>query len=155
MAQIAKENDIPCRIIAVDTWLGAPEFWTWGIDDPTRGLSLRRRNGYPTVYETFVKNMKKLGHDDVVAPLPLSSDCAASVLKYYDIRADAIYVDAAHEYASVKNDIDTYYELLKDGGMLFGDDYDAQNWPGVVRAVDEKFEGRASTNLGVWSILKG
>ena len=42
-------------VICIDTWLGAPEFLTWGISDPGRGESLRNVNGYPTVFYTFTK----------------------------------------------------------------------------------------------------
>jgi predicted O-methyltransferase YrrM len=37
MASLAKRLNIPCKLICVDTWLGAPEFWTWGLHDLTRG----------------------------------------------------------------------------------------------------------------------
>ena len=47
-------------VICIDTWLGAPEFLTWGLSDPTRGVSLANVNGYPTVFYTFTKNMKCL-----------------------------------------------------------------------------------------------
>lgn len=36
---------------------------------------------------------------------------------------DFIYIDGRHDYYSVKNDIDKYFPLLKDGGILSGDDY--------------------------------
>ncbi len=124
-------------IIAVDTWLGAPEFWTWGLNDPTRGLSLNCLQGYPQVFYTFTKNVKSYGHHDIIAPFPISSVQGADVLKYYNISADIIYVDAAHEYEPVKADIEKYWPLLKPGGIMFGDDYLLPNWPGVVKAVDE------------------
>ena len=136
MARICKENNVEATIIAIDTWLGAPEFWTWGLQDETRGESLNRINGYPSVYFTFIKNMKILGHDDMIVPLPLNSVCAFDVLKYYQITADVIYIDAAHEYESVKQDLSLYMKLLNENGMIFGDDYSI-NWPGVVKAVDE------------------
>ena len=50
------------------------------------------------------------------------------------VLADAIYIDASHEYLDCKTDMEAYWELLRDGGIMFGDDYD---WPGVKRAVDE------------------
>jgi methylmalonyl-CoA mutase cobalamin-binding domain/chain len=93
------------RIIAIDTWLGAPEFWTWGLNDPTRGLSLKIVNGYPSVFYTFTKNVKYFGHDDIVYPFPISSIQAAEVLTHYNIKADLIYIDASHEYEAVKADI--------------------------------------------------
>jgi len=123
-------------IICVDTWLGAPEFWTCGLHDAKLGRSLRRKDGYPSVFYTFTRNVKALGHTDVIAPLPLSSGQAANVLAYYNMNADVIYVDAAHEYDSVLADLRSYWKLLAPGGVMFGDDYN-NGWPGVNRAVDE------------------
>lgn len=144
-------------LIAVDTWLGAPEFWTWGLNDPTRGVSLRCSNGYPQVFYTFTKNVKALGHDDVIAPLPLPSLQAVDVLRHYGIVADVIYIDAAHEYDAVKLDLAKYWPLVRDGGgVLFGDDYKA--WAGVTRAVDE-FAAEQKIKLEVrgvvWILRRG
>jgi hypothetical protein len=124
-------------IIAIDTWLGAPEFWTWGLDDPTRGISLNCSQGYPQVFYTFTKNVKAYGHHNIIAPLPISSVQGADVLQHYNIQADIIYVDAAHEYEPVKADIEKFWRLLKRGGVMFGDDYILPHWPGVVKAVNE------------------
>ncbi len=123
------------KILCIDTWLGAPEFLTWGIDDETRGRSLKKRHGYPTVYETFLANVKSLGHDESIVPLPLSSIQAAEVLTYYKLEPDIVYIDASHEENAVRADINAYFPLVKKGsGVMFGDDY--KSWPGVRKAVD-------------------
>lgn len=57
-------------------------------------MELAAGSGYPSVFHTFVNNMRALGHDDVIRPLPLPSLCARDVLAYYGIRADIVYVDA-------------------------------------------------------------
>jgi len=139
------------RILAVDTWLGAPEFWTWGLNDKTRGVSLNMVNGYPSVFYTFTKNVKYFGHDDIVYPFPISSIQAAEVLTHYGLKADLIYIDASHEYEPVKADITAFWPLLNDGGIMIGDDY-LPNWPGVVRAVDEF--GKANIDGVVWKFMK-
>jgi hypothetical protein len=146
---------INIRIIAIDTWLGAPEFWTWGIDDPTRGKSLNINNGYPNVFYTFTKNIKYFNHDDIVAPFPISSAQGVEVLKHHNILADIIYVDASHEYEPVKQDILSYWQLLKTGGTMIGDDYQ-RDWPGVMKAVDElsNLYGEAEISGVVWKFTK-
>lgn len=156
MGNICKKHNAKANIIAIDTWLGAPEFWTWGLNDPTRGQSLKRKNGYPSVYYTFLKNVKLSGLHDTIVPLPLSSICAADVLKYYKIAADIIYVDAAHEYLSVLQDVTTYFDCLVPQGMMFGDDY-SNGWPGVNKAVHEFVNNKnlqLSINSVVWSFEK-
>lgn len=156
MARISKHLNIPIRIICIDTWLGAPEFWTWGLDDPTRGGSLLCKNGYPQVYYTFLRNVVEQGHTDVMVPLPVSSNEAVDVLRFHEVRADLIYVDAAHEYEAVKNDIERYWSLLEDDGVMFGDDY-VGSWPGVVKAVNEFSQSRLvpfGTQDVVWYMKK-
>jgi hypothetical protein len=49
---------------------------------------------------------------------------------------DFVYIDGNHDYEYVKRDLDNYYTLVKDGGILAGHDYNS-DWPGVIRAVDE------------------
>lgn len=127
--------DAGAVVVAVDTWLGAPEFYTWGLDDPDRGVSLAPDRGYPTVFYTFTKNVKALGHHDVVAPFPLSSQQAAVVCQHHGVSADALYLDASHEYEAVLQDLQHWFPVVRAGGMLWGDDY--SSWPGVRRAVDE------------------
>ena len=136
MASIAKSMGIPVRIVCVDTWLGAPEFWTWGFDDPSRGGSLRRHRGYPRVYETFLETVEACGHADVISPLPLSSVQAADVLAFHGVTFDLMYIDGAHEYDAVAADLNKFWPLLVERGIMLGDDYDSF-WKGVVRAVDE------------------
>ena len=92
-AQRLKELGSSHRLVCVDTWLGAPEFWTWGLLDPARGVSLRPRFGFPSVYFTFLSNVFAQGLQDVVAPLPISSLQGAVVLSHYGCEADAIYID--------------------------------------------------------------
>lgn len=139
------------NIVCIDTWLGAPEFWTWGLDDPTRGGSLNRVNGFPSVFLTFTKNIKLKGHHDVVAPFPLSSQQALEVFKYYNLEPDLVYVDASHEYEAVKEDMIRWGGILKQNGILMGDDYNLA-WPGVIRAVNEM--GIPELHGAVWSFTK-
>jgi hypothetical protein len=124
------------------------------MDDATRGGGLQFHNGYPTVFYTFAKNMKVLGHDDLVAPFPISSQQAVEVLHHYKIRADLIYVDASHEYRPVKDDMDQFWTVLKPGGSMIGDDYHL-NWPGVIQAVNEFGKGVVGSITGiVWRFDK-
>jgi predicted O-methyltransferase YrrM len=157
MAEVLKsEGFTNFNIICIDTWLGAPEFWTWGMKDSTRGDSLKRVNGYPTVFHTFTKNVKAMGYEDCIAPLPLSSTQAADVLRHYKIAAHLIYIDASHEYGPVTSDLGCFYPLLKEGCVMLGDDYSAQ-WKGVIKAVDE-FADLRKIDLRiddvVWSLKK-
>jgi hypothetical protein len=48
-----------------------------------------------------------------------------------------VYIDAAHDYDTVKRDLETWSKKVKSGGFICGHDYNSNSWPGVVQAVDE------------------
>ena len=56
--------------------------------------------------------------------------------QFEDNSFDFIYIDGAHDYESVKKDIELYAPKLKTFGILAGHDYE-HTWPGVIKAVDE------------------
>eukprot|EP00884_Botryococcus_braunii_P013686 jgi/Botrbrau1/22318/Bobra.0782s0001.1 len=94
-------------IVAVDTWLGALEFWdrrlTNGIRDDTRDLVWH--HGFPSVYYTFLSNVVHSGVADYVIP-------------------------------SRRHDIELWWRNLRPGGILLGDDYQ-DFWAGVKQAANE------------------
>ncbi len=136
-------------IICIDTWLGSPEHFN----------NLSRKNGFPNkLYETFIQNVVNNNHQSRIIPIPLPSAQASELLKkHFENKADIIYIDAAHEFLPVLNDINEYWPLLKNGGFMLGDDYQ-NDWPGVIQAVNKfvKDNGhlKLSTNDVVWEIQK-
>lgn len=144
-------------LVCVDTWLGAPEFYTTFIDDPQRFSDDEYDRGWPTVFHVFTKNVKKRGLHDVVVPFPMSSAQASDVFEYHHIEFDAVYIDAAHEYDAVAADVKKYWPLVRDGGVIWGDDYGNASFPGLKRAVDEFVEknGHELVVMGEqWMVFK-
>jgi predicted O-methyltransferase YrrM len=132
MAQACKKLGLRSKIYCVDTWLGADEFWP---GTPDHNLYLKY--GYPSVYYRFLSNVYHCGVQDIIVPVPMPSKMGARYLKKNNVIADLIYIDGSHEYEDVISDIDSYLPLVRKGGIFFGDDY--YGWPGVAKAVDEKF----------------
>jgi predicted O-methyltransferase YrrM len=75
----------------------------------------------------------------------IKNDSVSESLNYSDGYFDLIYIDASHEYESVKEDINVWLPKLKKGGVICGDDY-INGWPGVVIAVNEIF-GENNINI--------
>jgi hypothetical protein len=136
MASIAKQNNIPCTIICIDTWLGSPDYWTTGLNDINKGGSLNFNKGYPRIYYTFLDNVIIENHTDVIRPLPMSSNEASGILNYYDIKADIVYIDGAQEYISVHNDLSKYWKILHNNGYIFGSNY-CDECDGIKMAVND------------------
>jgi predicted O-methyltransferase YrrM len=135
MATLLKQNGLPAsRIVCVDTWLGSAEHWINRNDDPSFRMPMRW--GHPTIYEQFLANVIHAGQADMIVPLPVDSLTGAQLLLAKKLFADAIYIDASHDYDHVLADLKAYWDVLKPGGIFFGDDYHLF-WIGVVRAVHD------------------
>ena len=62
---------------------------------------------------------------------------------YEDNYFDIVYIDASHDYTSVKKDIIAWLPKVKEGGIICGDDY-VSGWPGVIQAVNEIFKDKVN-----------
>ncbi len=147
MADHIKTLNIDSKIICIDTWLGAQEFWTTLSNTEERNLMFK--NGYPQIYYQFLSNVVHTNNQNIITPLPLPSSIAYKVLEYHGIKADLIYIDGSHEYQDVLADIKNYLPILNDGGVLFGDDYN-ELWPGVIKAVNEELTNKFNIINNFW-----
>jgi hypothetical protein len=59
-----------------------------------------------------------------------------------DSSIDMVYIDANHDYDTVKRDLKTWSRKVKSGGFICGHDYNSDAWLGVVQAVDEFADSR-------------
>lgn len=67
-----------------------------------------------------------------------SATAASIYARSPDVQTDVVFIDALHDYESVKQDISLWWPLVAPGGYLCGHDYN-HKWPGVMRAVAEDF----------------
>lgn len=87
---------------------------------------------------SFVKNL--FNHEIKNGQVVVHRGYSDSIVeKFEDYYFDWIYIDGDHQYAFVKNDLEMYYQKIRNGGILAGDDYGSEGWwgNGVKRAVDE------------------
>lgn len=66
--------------------------------------------------------------------------------------ADFVFIDAAHSYEAVKDDITRWQCKVRPGGWFGGHDYHSAH-QGVIRAVDEAFGDRVEVlAYAVWTV---
>jgi predicted O-methyltransferase YrrM len=125
------------NIYAIDTWAGTPE------DAHFKELQDKPKDWLRSVFYVNVGYLP-----NVVTKQYRSLEAAARCchLKTFDM----IFIDAAHDYESVKADILAWRPLLKDGGLLCGHDYD-RGRPGVVQAVRELIPDRVGPVGSIWA----
>lgn len=88
------------------------------------------------LFEITKKNLSPLNDMINFNIIKLSSEEASK--NYKDESVDLVFIDGAHEYESVKKDIDTWLPKVKKGGIICGDDY-CNDWKSVISAVDDYF----------------
>lgn len=140
-------------LYCVDTWEGSPGDWTSAMANSV---------GSDEIFAQFSENCKSYLELGCISPHRLSSLEAAPAMQ--DGSLDFVFIDANHEYEHVKADIEAWLPKVRPGGVLCGHDYsdgplpggDGEVWfPGVKKAVDEKFGDRVNkpvSGSSVWWI---
>lgn len=107
----------------VDIWNGAGRVGEYDGDESVKNQSL---------YDEFIKNMEPA--EGYYTPV---RDWTAKAAQLYQPKSiDFIFIDAGHDYDSVRADVDAWLPKVKSGGIIGGHDF----WQeGVNRAVTETF----------------
>lgn len=119
-------------VYAIDTWAPSPGYETY--DFPNIRRAFRERTG------KFGKRVRVLCMDTVAA---------AGEVKNASL--DFVFIDADHSYEGVSADIDAWRGKVRPGGLLCGHDYGHPRFPGVARAVDERFTAHVGADH-VWYV---
>lgn len=109
-------------IICIDTWLGSSEHF---LQAPER-QTLKLVNGRATFYDDFMRNVVQHGLQDLIVPFSITSVAAVEVLRELKCIPDLLYLDGDHTERGFRTDLDLYWDLLRPGGVLLGDDFDWQ-----------------------------
>lgn len=140
MAFLIKEQLSPANIVCVDPFTGDVNMWAWEQDLARQGewRFLGLKNGRPTIYDRFLANCKSQGHDDIILPINTTSTVGMKLLKrLYDNKRitslpNYLYLDSAHEPHETLLELYLGWNLLQEGGILFGDDW---SWESVRNDV--------------------
>lgn len=161
MAKLAAKNGIPAdefELVCIDTFLGSWEHHTtmntFNVPDLNDAHGICNKiHGRPRIYETFLSNVIRNNLSDVITPFPIDSVNGALCLKNWKVEADLIYIDAGHDYDSVKADFTLYKDLVKVGGSILIDDW--HHLP-IRNAAKDVFGENVVTDLhgkGLWKKL--
>jgi len=149
MAVEIKNSGKKIRFDAIDTWEGSKGSWDENVhDEKVNSLT-------GSLYQTFLNNISPL--KDYVNPIQGYTYDIVNI--YDDNTLDFVFIDAAHDYDSIKKDIMDWYPKVKNGGVIGGHDYNNNDWPGVVKAVTEFFSGKENVRVvnnltGSWVVIK-
>lgn len=132
----------------VDTWAGSEEH----LDPKSNFYEPIFENGKDGLYNHFIDNMKPV--EKYYKPIRLPSVDASHL--YEDNSLDFVFIDAAHDYDNVLQDIIHWYPKVKSStGIIAGHDY---TWcDDVKRAVHFFFNPMDYSVIeteGCWMVLK-
>lgn len=86
----------------------------------------------PIHFNTAKKRLRKFSHKCEF--IRETSDNAIKILNQRGIKADFVYIDGLHTYEQVKRDIENYFLLVKEEGIISGHDIQDEK---VTKAVVE------------------
>jgi hypothetical protein len=144
LAEVVELSGKAFTMIGVDTCRGSgPEGYR---HKDYHGTSVAQGGG--TFAGALHKNILDCGYGDVVS-LIIADSVTASRL-FADRSLDWVHLDARHDYANVKADIQAWLPKIKLDGWLSGDDYDELKWPEVVRVVHDLLPGARAWSNQQW-----
>ncbi|TVY11436.1 class I SAM-dependent methyltransferase [Paenibacillus cremeus] len=111
------------RVYAVDTWKGSEEH---------QGMLQHFKEGQ--LYNEFIENMRGLNLLDYIEPIPMDS-MEASRRWPISRSIGMIYIDAAHDYLSVRRDFEFWSPFVASGGYMIFDD--VPSWPGPTLLAEQ------------------
>ncbi|WP_143269396.1 class I SAM-dependent methyltransferase [Mangrovitalea sediminis] len=82
-----------------------------------------QHEGQPKIFNNFIWSVKNYDFQDAIIPLRAYSGVAARMIEVLKYNVDIVYLDSAHEAGETFMGINLYYDLLREGGVIFGNDY--------------------------------
>jgi len=134
----------PAKLHLIDPWKYEQE--KIYNDTLYGGRSGVDQNNMDAIFNDVVnKFAKEIKNNQVIIHRASAEEACNNIKNNY---FDWIYIDGNHLYEYVKKDLECYYQKVKVGGFITGDDYAEGGWwgGGVKKAVDE-FVNNGSVKL--------
>ena len=175
---IRRYNGGKGSVVCIDPWQPyfKPEAFS-DIEDVNQYNEMADALANDKIYNLFLHNIRSSGNSDIVKPVRGYS--RELLPAFEDGFFDLIFVDGAHDYENVKEDLKSVARVVREGGIVCGDDLELQIadmdieyarsnkhrdyiqdavtrvWfhPGVSLAIGEYF-GDVSSWEGFWSMRK-
>jgi len=105
------------------------------------GQALDALLNQPVNEKTFYRNMEILGvpKSDYRVIKKYSTEPEA-IKEASALTFDLLIIDGDHSFEGVKFDFENYFPFVRKGGFVILDDYNAKEWPGVQKFVDEELQ---------------
>ena len=147
LGEVVKQSGKKISVIGIDHCQGSGPEGRRGKDYHGDAV----KNGGGSFAAALHRNVLDCGLGDTIR-LIVSDSVSASQL-FAGASIDWVHLDARHDYASVKADIEAWLPKVKPGGWLSGDDYDKQKWPEVVKAVNDVLPGAKEWTNQQWRLI--
>lgn len=127
------------KLYDIDAWTGS------NAELDTNHWSARLLDGDHS-FDEYARGMWEHLASGKVTPLKMRGKNGAQLLKDMGIQADTVFIDGGHGPGETKSDIEFFFPLKKQSGVICGHDYmhEDRMWPDVGPEVKEVF----GTNVG-------
>jgi beta-1,4-mannosyl-glycoprotein beta-1,4-N-acetylglucosaminyltransferase len=137
------------QLFCCDTWIGSSG------EDAMHGSAHQERGDH--AHQWWWCNAHEHILEGRVVPIRMHSVNAAHTLAHLKMEFDLIFIDASHDYDSVKEDIESWLPMLKPSGIMCGHDFYPEGeepfaWMGVRQAVLEKFPEAQKFATSLWYV---
>ena len=156
LARLARDR----RVLELGSYLGLSTVWMARVAASVVAVDTfdGRATGLPLedTYEAFCANLRRHGVADRVRAIRSETREALPALASEGMAFDVIFIDAAHDAASVAADFAEARRLLRPGGMVAFHDYGAAKELGVKEVVDRLLADgwQAADRVGSVIVLK-